>query len=140
MTTINFYRIHGHFEEAMILACQLVEKAQRSGMTTLLATPDEATSTTLDELMWSFRNDAFVPHAIEDTPSSPVVISHHNQPGGHHGLLINLGRKPPSWFPRFEKMVEIVYDEQQVMEDKREQFKYYKDRGYPINYFDLTKS
>lgn len=139
MTHINFYKLSGDFEQALLLACRLVEKARQQGLQVLMHTPDEATSQQLDELLWSFKPSAFIPHAIEATPISPVAISHGDDPGEHHDILINLTEEVPGWFSRFEKTFEIVYDDQKVVEVKRERFRFYKSRGYPLQYHDLSK-
>lgn len=140
MTHINFYRINGDFDAALKLACQLAEKAFQQGMTTLIHTGDSTVSEQLDQLLWSFKPSAFLPHEVEVFPAANIAISHQDEPGDHHGLLINLQSSTPNWFPRFEKAVEIVYDDDQVIKQKREQFSFYKHRGYPMKYHDLTQS
>ena len=140
MTHINFYRINGDIDTALKLACQLTEKAFNQGLTVLLHTPEVSISTQLDEQLWCFHPCSFLPHAQESTPEETISISHHNEPGEHHGLLINLSNSTPDWFSRFEKAIEIVYDDQQIIDQKREQYSFYKSRGYPLKYHDLTKS
>lgn len=139
MTSVNFYRINGDFNAALILACQLTEKAFQQGLTVLLHTPEAAVSEHLSTQLWSYKPSSFLPHKLEDVPTTPIAISHKNDPGEHHGLLINLGTGSPGWFSRFEKVVEIVYDDQQVIEQKRERYGFYQHRGYPLKYHDLTK-
>jgi|TARA_R110000822_G_scaffold59736_26_gene149088 DNA polymerase-3 subunit chi len=139
MTNINFYRINGGFDAALALACQLTEKAFHQGLTVLLHTADETISQELDSQLWSFKSTAFLPHELEKSPKDSVSICHHDDPGDHHGLLINLGTDTPGWFTRFEKAVEIVYDDEKIIKQKRERFSFYKSRGYPLNYHDLTK-
>jgi DNA polymerase-3 subunit chi len=138
VTHINFYRISGDFNAALKLACQLTEKAFQQGLTVLLQTPDASVSEQLDQQLWTFKASSFLPHAVEALPKTNIVVSHHNEPGEHHGLLINLGSHTPEWFSRFEKAIEIVYDDEAVIEQKRAQFSFYKDRGYPMKYHDLT--
>lgn len=139
MTQINFYKLSGNFDAALVLACRLTEKAYQQNLPVLLHTPDEAASRQLDELLWSFKPSAFLPHAIETVPASAIAISHTDDPGEHHGILINLSRSAPSWFSRFEKAIEIVYDDQQIIDEKRERWSFLKSRGYPMQYHDLTK-
>ncbi|WP_461482100.1 DNA polymerase III subunit chi [Porticoccus sp.] len=139
MTHINFYKLSGNFEAALALACRLTEKAHQQGLPVLLHTADEATSQQLDQLLWSFKASAFLPHAVETVPTSAIAISHGDDPGEHHGILINLSRHAPGWFSRFEKAVEIVYDDQQVIDEKRERWSFLKSRGYPMQYHDLSK-
>lgn len=140
MTHINFYRINGNFDAAQKLACKLTEKAFQKGLTVLLHTSELTISNQLDEQLWRFKPASFLPHAQEDTPKETISISHQNKPGEHHGLLINLSNNTPDWFSRFENAREIVYDDQQTIDQKREQYSFYKSRGYPIKYHDLTKA
>lgn len=140
MTQVNFYKLAGNFEAALALACRLTEKAYQRGLPVLLHTPDEETSKRLDELLWSFKPTSFLPHAIEAVPESPIAISHGDDPGEHHGILINLAGEAPGWFSRFEKTIEIIYDDQQVIEEKRARWAFYNHRGYPLQYHDLSKA
>jgi len=139
MTQVNFYRINGGFDAALTLACQLAEKAFHQGLSVLLHTSDSSTSEKLSCQLWAFKPSSFLPHQVEDSPTETIAISHHDNPGEHHGLLINLGNNTPEWFSRFEKAVEIVYDDQQLIEQKRERYSFYNNRGYPLKYHDLTK-
>lgn len=140
MTQINFYRINGNFDAALLLACQLTEKAFQQDLSVLLHTPDASASEQLSSQLWAFKPSSFLPHQIEDSPTKTIAISHHDNPGEHHGLLINIGNNTPGWFSRFEKAVEIVYDDQQLIEQKRERYSFYNNRGYPLKYHDLTKA
>ncbi len=137
MTHIGFYKIAGDAQAALRFACQLTEKAFKQQMTVLIHTVGETQSEQLSHLLWSFSPVSFLPHGLEASPISGIAISHENEPGDHHGFLINLTNRVPGWFSRFERAAEIVYDEHQVIENKREHFKFYKDRGYPIQYHDL---
>lgn len=139
MTNINFYRINGNFNDAINLACQLTEKAFQQGLTVLLHTSKKDISEQLSTQLWSFKPSSFLPHELEELPTAALSISHQDDPGEHHGLLINLGINTPGWFSRFEKVIEIVYDDQQVIEQKRERYGFYQKRGYPLKYHDLTK-
>ena len=115
MTNIIFYRITGDY--------------------------DAAISEKINEELWGFKATAFLPHQIEESPSAPISISHHLDPGNHDALLINMSSHvTPDWFSRFRKVVEIVYDDAQVIEKKRQRYSFYQGRGYPIKYHDLTRT
>ena len=138
MTKINFYRINGGREDALKLACQLGEKATQQGMSVLFHT-DRNTAEAFSQLLWSFRSSAFIPHSLGSDSGDAIAISSEDEPGEHHGLLISLKPETPKWFSRFEKAIEIVYDDQQVITSKREAYRHYKSRGYPLQYHDLSK-
>lgn len=138
MTHINFYRISGGFDNALKLVCQLVEKARQQKLSVLIHAEAD-TNDKLSEMLWSSSPSAFLPHAVEAIPTSNISLTSSDDPGEHHGLLISLKEKMPNWFSRFEKAVEIVYDDQQVIAQKRDNFGHHKSRGYPLQYHDLQK-
>ena len=52
--------------------------------------------------------------------------------GDHQGLLLNLSKTTPPYFSRFERLSEVVIQEQESLQSSRERFSFYKSRGYPI--------
>jgi len=139
MTNIIFYRIKGDYNSLLLFVCQLVNKAYQKKISVLINTPEESISKRIDERLWSFDTVSFIPHDIESEPSSAIAINHELNPGKHDQLLINLSdSSTPGWFSRFQKVIEIVYDEQEVINNKRKQYSFYQSRGYPITYHDLT--
>jgi DNA polymerase-3 subunit chi len=140
MTNIIFYRIKGDFNSLLLFACKLVNKAYQKKISVLINTSEEGISKKIDEKLWSFDSVSFIPHDIESEPSSTIAINHELNPGRHDQLLINLSdSSTPRWFSRFQKVIEIVYDEQEVINNKRKQYSFYQSRGYPITYHDLTE-
>ena len=138
MTKINFYRIGGGLEDALNLACQLAEKATQQSMSVLFHAEQEVADK-LSQLLWSFKPTAFLPHAKTTADTGKITITSDDDPGEHHGLLVSLKAETPNWFSRFEKAAEIVYDDQYILTKKRDSFRHYKSRGYPLNYIDLTE-
>ena len=57
----------------------------------------------------------------------------------HHQILVNLLPEIPSWFSRFERVIEIIYKQADYEQAKRNNFRFYKERGYPLSFHDLTK-
>ncbi|MDM3869955.1 DNA polymerase III subunit chi [Porticoccus sp. W117] len=138
MTDIQFYNTCQPLADALLYCCRLIEKVSARGLPILVHAPNETVGKQLDELLWSFQESAFIGHATDDEHQQ-VNISWGDNPGEHHHVLINLGTQVPSWHGRFEKVLEIIYDQKDVIESKRNSFRYYKERGYPLRYHDLSK-
>ncbi len=138
MTNINFYQISGDQQSALLLACKLTEKAWRQDMQVLIHADPEVVQQ-LDSLLWSYSDTAFLPHSTNEVTESSIAITCHDDPGEHHGLLISLSQQTPDWFSRFEKVAEIIYDDPEHTASKRNSFVRYKNRGYPLEYYDLGK-
>jgi DNA polymerase-3 subunit chi len=70
----------------------------------------------------------------------PVVINHDGEKFPDHELLISLHKQTVNFFSRFERVIEIVSMDEEDSRLGRERFKFYKDRGYEMRHFDLSKT
>lgn len=134
MTQVDFYILPEATSEARwLFACRLIDKVQRMSMRVLVAMDSEAEARAFDELLWTFKPESFIPHQlINGGKPAPVEITFLAEAGDHQGLLLNLSNTTPPYFSRFERMSEVVIQEQQSLQSSRERFSFYKSRGYPI--------
>jgi len=145
MTRADFYILGGQENhDQWFFACRLVEQIHQKGHTVLLQVDDEHKARELDDMLWQFRPDAFVPHALltaKDAPvDCPVSIGWTEEPGHHHDVIINLSQTLPAFFSRFERLVEIVVQKDDVLASTRQHFRFLKDRGYPVTHNDMRMS
>lgn len=139
MTKVDFYT---GSTDKLRTACQLSHKAMQNGLRVLLHTPDEATTGALDKLLWHYPATAFIPHCCShDTEANdtPVVLGHQEETFPHSELLISLHTACLPFFSRFERLIEIVSQDEEDSRLGRERYKFYKDRGYEMHHFDLRK-
>jgi len=137
MTQIDFYELDPARHRYDQLVCQLCQKAYEHRQLTLLLTRDADQSRHLDQKMWTFRDDSFLPHDIGEAAelATPVLIHDAPEPAGDRQLLINLSASVPDYFAQFERVIELVTDENRAT--AREHYSYYKERGYPLNHISL---
>lgn len=137
MTRIDFYILKEDSTDARLLfVCRLVDKAVRQGNRVLINVTDWSTADLLDNLLWSFRPESFIPHALSNTEEAtevPVVISAGVDQADHHDLLINLTADVPVFFSRFQRLAEVVVQADAVLEATRQHYSFFKERGYPID-------
>ena len=138
MTKVTFYKL-AKDAPSLKLVCQLIKKACLSQQQVLCLVADDQTAEQLDQLLWAFEADSFIPHGI-GLDQQPVAISAVTEPGDHHQILINLQGEIPTWFSRFERVIELVQPESEDEQTKRENFKFYKERGYALDFHDLSNS
>lgn len=116
-----------------LLSCRIAEKAYRMGHRVYLLADSEAHAGRIDELLWTFRDGSFVPHArlaerIEPPP--PVLIgSDGGETAPAADVMINLTPAVPPCFERFERVAEIVDAGEEGRRAGRERFRYYRERG-----------
>ena len=140
MTKIDFYT---GVEDKLRTACKLSHKALQNNLQVVLHTPDEATTEALDKLLWRYPDTAFIPHCRNDSSAAermPVVLDHSGDNFPHHELLINLHDECLPFFSRFQRVIEIVSQDAEGSKLGRARFKFYRDRGYELRHFDLSKS
>jgi len=146
MTQVDFYILPDTEQQARLLfLCRLVEKVYKKQHRIYIHTDSEAASKEIDQLLWTFKVESFIPHHLLSDESAPasVAIGHGDNdgkgPGDHHDVLINLCEEIPDFFSRFERCVEIVTQQADILENTRKHFGFYRERGYPLNTHDLRK-
>lgn len=143
MTRIDFYILkEAELAARQAFACRLVQKTRQLGHQIYIHCHDEASAIAMDKLLWSFQDNSFLPHRMINGGGAecPVEIGFSddaNAPGEHHDLLINLGLAVPAFFSRFERMAEIVVQENTVLEATRSNYRYYSQKHYPLHRHDL---
>ncbi|MDE2310149.1 MAG: DNA polymerase III subunit chi [Betaproteobacteria bacterium] len=139
MTKVDFYT---GSTDKLRTACQLSHKAMQNGLRVLLHTPDEATTETLDKLLWHYPAIAFIPHCRSHETAAcdmPVVVGHQSKAFPHSEVLISLHTTCLPFFSRFDRVIEIVSESPEDARLGRERYGFYRDRGYEMRHFDLRK-
>ena len=138
MTKVSYYILGEDSLEARArFAVKFVRQSFRKGLDVHCHVTSESEAHTLDQLLWD-DDESFIPHEIDpgDSSKAPVGIGWQDPPD-RHGVLVNLGGPLPSWFSRFDHLVEIVVQEPQLLETTRANWKQLKFDGYPITQHDL---
>lgn len=136
MTRIDF---HSNVSNKLGYACRLAYKAYSTQCQVVILTPDETALDALDKTLWTMTELDFIPHARVNDPiaaQSPIVLADQRATAfPHHQILINLTQNSLADFAQFERVIEIVSKEEQDIAAGRERYKFYKQRGYPLNHY-----
>jgi len=137
MTRIDFYQLNPQRHRYDQVVCQLCQKAYDSKQFTLLLTQSQQQSQHLDQKLWTYSDDSFLPHdgAESEDLVTPILIHDNPDPKGNRQLLINLSASVPIYFAQFERVIELVTEDNKSQ--AREHYSYYKERGYSLNHFNL---
>jgi DNA polymerase-3 subunit chi len=137
MTRIDF---HSNVPDKIHYACRLVRKAMAQAATqnVVLMLEDRIQLNQLDEALWTFSASDFLPHVSMDHPlagQTPIILCDGDpQSLPHHRILINLARKTPPHFARFERLFEIINQDQLDAQAGRQRYSFYKQNGYTLNH------
>ena len=122
--------------EPLRLVCELARKANDANLSMLILARDTAQAEELDDLLWSFDPDAYVPHQIaggdEDEDEAPVLIATPDMDVPARPLVLNLRDAP--YLGACERILEVVPADPAARDPLRERWKQYKALG-----LDLTK-
>ncbi len=136
MTKVDFYILEDDDAAArQHFVCRLAEKAWQQGHRIYIHTDNAQSSNQLDALLWSYRDESFLPHSLDKAPDSDSVqlhIGHSDEPMHHDDVLINLGTDVPLFFSRFKRVAEIIAGDESIKQAGRERYRFYRERGYPL--------
>ncbi|WP_027854543.1 DNA polymerase III subunit chi [Marinobacterium litorale] len=117
---------------------RICEKALAHNHRVYIHLPDDSALERLDARLWSFRADAFVPHVIlGKTPEAPVEIGFGEQRPGHRELFVNMALDLPEDAFEFERIVEIVVQEAEILAATRQNYQRCRERGIELHRTDL---
>ena len=125
-------------EEPLRLVCELARKAHDAGQWTLVLARDQDQAEALDDLLWAFDEDAYVPHQLagdEEDDLAPVLIATPAMDVPMRPLLINL--RDDAVDGSFERVLEVVPADESARGPLRERWKAYKARGFELNKYDM---
>lgn len=145
MSQVDFYILKEPDEQArLVFACRLTEKALGQGLKIHIHTADEQSAQDMDDLLWSFRPDSFIPHAIvgvdeelTEDEDIPVFIGFGGGPVQASDLLINLSPDIPACHEDFPRIAEIVPNAEDAKSRLREHWNSYKDKGFELKHHPL---
>ena len=126
-------------EQPLLLVCELARKASDAGMATLVLARDAVQAEQLDDLLWSFDPDAFVPHQIAgaetDEEEATVLIATPDLDVALRPLVINL--RDTAVEGEFDRVLEVVPADASARAPSRERWKQYAARGLDVSKHDM---
>lgn len=141
MARVDFYVVaSGGADGAARVACKVAEKAWHKGLRVYVCAATEVEAGRMDELLWTFRQDSFVPHALAGEAGSEdeaIVIGCDVAAGQGREVLVNLGVGLPESLPPFARIAEVVSDDEQARHAARERFGLYRRLGHELQAHDV---
>ncbi len=141
MAKVDFYILSSDGpDEALRVACRVAEKAWRQGNRVRVEADGTDTLRRLDALMWTFKQESFLPHELEgehddwrELNPAPVVLGHPGGAGEAPDVLINLSAAVPAIAERCARIAEIVSADADSKQVGRERYRTYRDRGFELS-------
>ncbi|HEX7340098.1 MAG TPA: DNA polymerase III subunit chi [Rhodanobacteraceae bacterium] len=125
-------------DQPLLLVCALVQKALLAEQPLVILARDFAQAEEIDDLLWSFDEDAFIPHQLagnEDDAEVPVLIAPPGVETPSRPLAINLREAIPQ--DAFERVLEVVPAESDARKGSRTRWIDYKRLGAELAKYDM---
>lgn len=136
---VSFYAINQSDPDSVIVfACRLAEKAQQLNHRVHLHTESEEQLSRLDELLWRFRADSFLPHVnidaeqLGDAGDYKITMGTGVNSPNEPEVLINLANQVWDSHNNFNDIREIVSADDSGRDLGRQRYRYYQSQGYNI--------
>ncbi|MCH7344138.1 DNA polymerase III subunit chi [Pelomonas sp. CA6] len=142
MTEVSFYT---GVPDRLPYLCRLLRKAAQAGVNTGVCGPARLLDR-LDQALWTFESTGFLPHVrvgargVSDFQlrRTPIVLAERPLDLPHRQALLNLEASIPEGFEGFERVLEVVSQDEEQMRAGRDRFRRYKQLGYEVRHHVIT--
>lgn len=140
MTRIDFYVTEaGDALAREHIACRLAGKALKLGHRLHIHLAHDIALQRLDDLLWTYSEASFLAHdRLSAGSGAPITLATEGAPEPAPELLINLADDIPGFFSNFPRVAEIISADAGSRAQGRERFRFYRDRGYPLQHHQLA--
>lgn len=133
MPQVAFYSLEpGSRGDRFLMACRIIERLYDQGRRVLILCPDRDEARHLDRLLWTFKQEGFIPHGLlgaVDEVLTPILIALECPAPRGQEVLINLGRAlPPNW-ALWDEIYELVDNDPEILEAGRARYRAYRQGG-----------
>ena len=121
-----------------IRACEIAEENHARGSRLQIIALDQEQAERLDDLLWTFKPDSFVPHGLWvgslDEPDQPVVITIRKEQLQGMDSLLMMGYSEVDLVSRFSHAVHLVVDTEERLDSSRRYWTLLKDAGFSLRH------
>lgn len=125
-------------DDPLQLVCELARRAYAAQQPTLVLTRDFAQAEAVDEKLWAFDEDAFIPHQLagdEDDAVTAVLIVPPGVQTADRPLVINL--RDDIAPGRYQRVLEVVAADPGEREGSRLRWRAYQELGFQLAKHDM---
>ncbi|WP_018693407.1 DNA polymerase III subunit chi [Algicola sagamiensis] len=119
-------------------ACQQIAALYRQGKRIQVWTSSQEDACLVDEILWTFESDSFIPHNLENEGpryGAPVEIAW-TQTKSKREILVNLAENAPAFASNYKQIIDFVPTQEALKQLARERFKHYRGLGYTMQTID----
>ena len=127
---------HYNVDHRLQYACRITRKARAAGKTVLAYAREPDRLARFDAALWTFSALDFLPHVYADSSlveHTPIVLTLSARAAPRRDVLLTLDDEAPedfgSWFAQFERVIEVVSQDEQERTRARQRVSAYRAAG-----------
>ncbi|WP_286233706.1 DNA polymerase III subunit chi [Thalassotalea sediminis] len=138
-TRVMFYQLEAQDKHNIPLdnlhACFQAAHFYRQKQRVFIFTESQEQAHQIDELLWSFDPDSFVPHNLigEGPKQGAAVEISWQAPTNRRPILINLASTVPNFAQQYSNIIDFVPNDEALKELARARFKHYRQLGFQVD-------
>ena len=137
MTEVVFVEVTANRME--MRACEMAEHTCAHGDRLQIIAIDEEQAARLDDLLWTYKPDNFVPHGLwkgmDSESDQPVIITTRKERVPGIATLLTMDYCPVKMVRQFSKVIHmVVVDNQERLEASRRYWTLLKDAGFSLRH------
>ncbi len=134
----TFYNVNVTNDDAKIFfVCELIESLYEQEKSMFVWCENKNQAERLDEALWQFKEDSFIPHNVEGEgpiPLPPVHLLYTTFPKSHCACLINLTSDLPKEPRHFKEMILFIDENEEKKQKLREHYRTLQSLGFKVTY------
>jgi len=142
MTQIEFYSVEDQQNKLPFAhITEVVKRGYRKGQKIFIHAENKKLAEKIDEILWTHDAKSFLPHQLvgeDENTKPPIEIGFGQEPNIQPDILINLASEVPLFFSQFKWVFEYAFGDEENKEKARTRFKFYRERGYPLNHRKIS--
>lgn len=141
MTYADFYLITSqrYRQQPLLVVCEQAQQAFERNQNALIIVDRAEQATTIDDLLWAFDPEAYVPHQqigqeIDDE-ITPILITTATPSYPARSIIINLSAQV--WTAPCERVIEVIPADPACRDPSRQHWRYYQAQGFTVTKYDI---
>lgn len=110
--------------------CKLVQKIWHQNRQCDIVCQHSSELEALDEAIWQYKPDAFIPHAVALSQPAPIQLWDGQTNSACEDVLLNLHPNFPESFQAYQRTIEVLDQSPELIQRGRERWKKYKSLGF----------
>ena len=141
MTQVEFFEVRG--ARWQLALCARVEQAVAAGQRIDLLADGETGARHFDDLLWTFRDDSFVPHTLwqgETAVTEPVAVGWREGNTNRAHILVLARATAAERVDGFARVIDLAPVDLPDLHDARARFRDFQSRGLQPTFHRATPS